>query len=190
MAKVRSAPARPAGLPGLTEDAAGLRRSLRRLGFSDPVRAAQSIAGLTPTPRDAELLAPAWPRLLGELAAAPDPDMALLNLERFAEAVDRPTLFSTLATHPGAAHLLVRLGGSSQFLADVLRRWPASFAWLLEPATMRQWLAEDLAADLAQSAGRRTTREGRMNAMRRFKYRHLLRIGVRDLQGIRVAHDR
>jgi [glutamine synthetase] adenylyltransferase / [glutamine synthetase]-adenylyl-L-tyrosine phosphorylase len=156
---------------------------LRRLGFTDPARAAADVAALAPTPRDAELLRPAWPRLLGELAASPDPDMALNNVERYASAVDRSVLYRTLAAHPGAALLLARLGGSSQFLADVLRRWPSAFAWLLEPETMRQWLAEDLAADLAQSLGRLTTREARMNALRRFKYRHLLRIGVRDLLG-------
>src|SRR2546425_7988782 len=45
--------------------------------------------GLTPTPRDAELLAPTVPRLLAALEAAPDPDMALNNLERHAAVVDR-----------------------------------------------------------------------------------------------------
>jgi [glutamine synthetase] adenylyltransferase / [glutamine synthetase]-adenylyl-L-tyrosine phosphorylase len=175
--------ARGRSLPSPADDGAHLRRALRRLGFADPVRAAVNVAALTPTPRDAELLAPAWPRVLAELGAAPDPDMALNNLERLAEIVDRRTFFSTLATHPGAAHLVARLGGSSQFLADVLRRRPNTFAWLLEPRTMRQWLPEELAEDLAQSAGRRTTREGRMSAIRRFKYRHLLRIGARDLLG-------
>jgi [glutamine synthetase] adenylyltransferase / [glutamine synthetase]-adenylyl-L-tyrosine phosphorylase len=109
--------------------------------------------------------------------------MALNNLERYAATVDRSVLYRTLAAHPGAALLLARLGGASQFLADVLRRRPNAFAWLLEPQTMRQWLVEDLAADLAHSLGRLTTRETRMNALRRFKYRHLLRIGVRDLLG-------
>jgi glutamate-ammonia-ligase adenylyltransferase len=170
-------------VPGLDTDPAALARALGRLGFAEPERAARNVAALIPAPREAELLAAAWPRLLAELAAAPDPDMALNNLERFAEIVDRRTLYSTLTTHPGAALLLARLGGSSQFLADVLRRWPNTLAWLLEPRTMRQWLREDLAEDLAQSAGRRTTPEGRMNALRRFKYRHLLRIGVRDLLG-------
>src|SRR5207245_7926348 len=42
---------------------------------------------------------------------------------------------------------------------------------------------EDLAADLAQTLGPFETREARMNALRRFKYRHLLRIGARDLLG-------
>jgi glutamate-ammonia-ligase adenylyltransferase len=129
------------------------------------------------------LLAPALPRLLAELAGAADPDMALNNLERYAAVVDRAVLFRTLATHPGAAHLLARLGGGSQFLADALRRRPVALAWLLEPRTMRVWFADDFAADLAQSLAPFTSREARMNALRRFKYRHVLRIGARDLLG-------
>ncbi|HEV8617253.1 MAG TPA: bifunctional [glutamate--ammonia ligase]-adenylyl-L-tyrosine phosphorylase/[glutamate--ammonia-ligase] adenylyltransferase [Methylomirabilota bacterium] len=136
-----------------------------------------------PTPLDAERLAPALPRLLAEVAAAPDPDMALNNLERYAAAVDRSVFYRTLAEHPGAAALLARLGGASQFLADALRRRPSTLAWLLEPSTMRVWLAEDVAEDLARSLAAFTSREARMNALRRFKYRHLLRIGARDLLG-------
>jgi glutamate-ammonia-ligase adenylyltransferase len=48
---------------------------------------------------------------------------------------------------------------------------------------MRLWFAEDLAADLTLTLGPFETREARMNALRRFKYRHLLRIGARDLLG-------
>ena len=158
-------------------------RALKRLGFENPGAASANLEALTPTPRDAELLAPALPRLLAELAGAADPDMALNNLERYAEVVDRAVFFRTLATHPGAAHLLARLGGGSQFLADALRRRPVALAWLLEPQTMRVWFADDFAADLAQSLTPFPAREARMNALRRFKYRHVLRIGARDLLG-------
>jgi len=158
-------------------------RALKALGFSNPDVAGRNLEALTPTPRDAELLAPALPRLLAELSAAADPDMALNNLERYAEVVDRGMLFRTLASHPGAAHLLACLGGASQFLADALRRRPVALAWLLEPSTMRVWFTEDFAADLAQSLTAFPGREARMNALRRFKYRHLLRIGARDLLG-------
>jgi glutamate-ammonia-ligase adenylyltransferase len=129
------------------------------------------------------LLAPSVPRLLAALAQAPDPDMALNNLERHAAVVDRSVLYATLAQHPGALDLLVRVSGSSQFLADALRRRPQALAWLLEPRTMRVWLPEDLAADLAQALAPFETREARMRALRRVKYRHLLRIGARDLLG-------
>ena len=153
------------------------------LDFRIRGRRATNLEALTPTPRDAELLAPALPRLLAELSAAADPDMALNNLERYAEVVDRTVLFRTLAAHPGAAPLLARLGGASQFLADALRRRPVALAWLLEPSTMRVWFAEDFATDLTHSLAAFPGREARMNALRRFKYRHLLRIGARDLLG-------
>jgi [glutamine synthetase] adenylyltransferase / [glutamine synthetase]-adenylyl-L-tyrosine phosphorylase len=167
----------------LTASPGARTRVLKRLGFSDPRAASANLEALTPTPREAELLAPAMPRLLAELAGAADPDMALNNLERYAAVVDRAVLFRTLATHPGAAHLLARLGGGSQFLADALRRRPVALAWLLEPRTMRVWFNDDFAADLTQSLAPFTTREPRMNALRRFKYRHVLRIGARDLLG-------
>ncbi len=109
--------------------------------------------------------------------------MALNNLERYAAVVDRSVFFTTLAEHPGGVPLVARVGGSSQFLADALRRRPSTLAWLLEPRTMRVWFPEDLAADLTGALVPFTAREGRMNALRRFKYRHLLRIGARDLLG-------
>src|SRR5437867_8636789 len=167
----------------LTATPKARERALRGLGFGNPRVASANLEALTPTPRDAELLAPVLPRLMAELSAAADPDMALNNLERYAGAVDRTVFFRTLASHPGAIPLLARLGGASQFLADALRRRPNSLAWLLEPRTMRVWLADDLAADLAQSLHAFTGREARMNALRRFKYRHLMRIGARDLLG-------
>src|SRR5438552_2232800 len=167
----------------LTATPKARERALRGLGFGNPRVASANLEALTPTPRDAELLAPVLPRLMAELGASADPDMALNNLERYAATVDRTVLFGTLASHPGAIPLLARLGGASQFLADALRRRPNSLAWLLEPRTMRVWLADDLAADLAQSLHAFTGREARMNALRRFKYRHLMRIGARDLLG-------
>src|SRR2546426_294870 len=170
----------------LTTSGAAAKRhhsSLRRHGFAAPAAALTNLHALTPTPRDCELLAPVFPRLLAELTAAPDPDMALNNLERYAAVVDRTVFFGTLAAHPGAVGLLARLFGSSQFLADALRRRPNLLAWLLEPPTMRQWLADDLEADLAQTLAPFAAREARMNALRRFKYRQLLRIASRDLLG-------
>ncbi len=108
--------------------------------------------------------------MLGELAAAPDPDMALNNLERLASQGERAALFRLLETHPGALHLLAKLGGTSQFLADTLRRRPTLLPWLLEPDTMRQWLADELETELEQSVRAFDRPEARWNALRRFKY--------------------
>jgi [glutamine synthetase] adenylyltransferase / [glutamine synthetase]-adenylyl-L-tyrosine phosphorylase len=109
--------------------------------------------------------------------------MALNNLERYAATVDRTVLFGTLAVHPGAAALLATIFGASQALADTLRRHPHLLAWLLEPAVMREWPAEDLAGELETTLVPFKTRERRANAVRRFKSRQLLRLGARDLLG-------
>ena len=158
-------------------------RVLRRLGFVDPRVALANLHAIAPTPREAELLAPTLPRLLAELGAAPDPDMALNNVERLAGQGDRAAFLRLLASYPAAPLLLARLTGTSQFLADTLRRRPTLLPWLLEARTMRQWLGDELEADLAASLEPFTRHETRLNALRRFKYRHLLRIGCRDILG-------
>src|SRR5216683_1097984 len=158
-------------------------RQLKALGFADPAAALRNLHALTPTPREAELLAPALPRLLAELAAAPDPDMALNNLERLASQRERATFLRLLGAHPGAMPLLGRLGGTSQFLADTLRRYPTLLPWLLQARIMRQWLADEMAEDLTAGLKPFERPEARLNALRRFKYRQLLRIGCRDILG-------
>ncbi len=156
---------------------------LKRRGFAEPGTALANLHELAPTPTEGALLEPLLPRLLAELAVAPDPDMALNNLERLAAQGDRAALLRTLGAHPGAIHLRAQLGGTSQFLADTLRRYPQLLAWLLEPRVMRQWLGDELEAELNAGLAPFARRAARWNALRRFKYRQLLRIGSRDILG-------
>ena len=170
----------------LLRAAPGDRRALgelKRSGFSNPVGALQNLHSLAPTPRDVLVLTPVVERLLAELAASPDPDMALNNLERLAGQGERAAFLNVLVSHPGAIPLLARLCGTSQFLADTLRRHATLVSWLLEPRTMRQWLRDELEEDLSSSLRPFSAHDARGNALRRFKYRQLLRIGCRDILG-------
>ena len=123
---------------------------LKRRGFANPAAALLNLHALAPTPRDVELLVPVLPRLLTQLGAAPDPDMALNNLERLAGQGDRAVFLGLLGSHPGAIPLLARLCGTSQFLADTLRRYPTLLPWLLLPRTMRHWLGQILLQIVAE----------------------------------------
>ncbi|MBI2462464.1 MAG: bifunctional [glutamate--ammonia ligase]-adenylyl-L-tyrosine phosphorylase/[glutamate--ammonia-ligase] adenylyltransferase, partial [Candidatus Rokubacteria bacterium] len=157
---------------------------LAALGFADPALALANLRRLADTPRHRDLLAPLLPRLLRLLASSPDPDMALNNLERYAEAVmDRAVLFTTLATHPEAALVLVTVAATSQFLADTLCRHPQTLPWLLEPRVMRVRTREEMAEEIARALAPFATAEARANALRRVKKRELLRIGLRDILG-------
>ena len=88
-------------LAAAPDDRAAIRE-LARVGFGDPNAALRNLHALTPTPREAGLLRPAMPRLLAELGAAPDPHMALNNLERLAAQGEHAAFIRLITTHPGA----------------------------------------------------------------------------------------
>lgn len=188
MARARASGSRrsaraPVSLLAAAPDDPGALAVLERAGFADPAGALANFHALAPTPHEAALLDPTMPRLLAELSASADPDMALNNIERIAGQGEHASFLRLLSSLPAAPMLLARLAGTSQFLADALRRRPTLLPWLLEARTMRQWLGDELEADLAASLEPFTKRETRLNALRRFKYRHLLRIGCRDILG-------
>lgn len=125
------------------------------------------------------------PSLLEALRNAPDPDMALNNFERYAEAVvDRGFFYSLLKENRKILDLALTIFGSSQFLSDLLVRSPHDFYWLLEPGVLRRPRPKEaLDADLEAYLSRVSSFERKLSALRRFKARELLRIGLQDLLG-------
>ena len=99
--------------------------ALERLGFADPAGGAREPPRAE---RPTRATPSCWRRSCRgsstELGGLADPDMALNNLERLAAQGERAAFFRLLAAHPGRRPLLARLGGTSQFLADTLRRHP------------------------------------------------------------------
>ncbi len=125
------------------------------------------------------------PLLLNRLANLSDPDMALNNLERYAEAVlDRGFLFSLFRDSPKSLDLALTIFGTSQHLSDILLRFPQDFQWLLQPGLLRRIRSRaELVEELAGMVARAKGPERLWAALRRFRMREILRIGLQDLLG-------
>lgn len=123
------------------------------------------------------------PGLRAALDAGPDPERAARHAEHVlaqARAADAGALEATIATHPqGLARALASLCGVAPFLA----RWLAR-----EPGWLAALAADDLAARLdlpaleasLDAALAEAGDAGAARALRRFKYRWLARVVLRD----------
>jgi len=112
------------------------------------------------------------PELLASLAAAPDPDQALMHFGQIVEAYGAPGMFfELLHAHPGFRRLLVSICGSSRFLSGLIQRDPGLLDGLVTPEGGKNGAAEEAwGGDLAAIQGHRS--------------QGLLRIGTDDLLGL------
>jgi glutamate-ammonia-ligase adenylyltransferase len=120
--------------------------------------------------------------------AAPDPERALVNLERLCDASgNRLSLLRSLADTPRLGRGVLTILGGSQFLSDTLVRFPE----LLDLAAQRSLLEARKTGDQARADCRAycLTFRDRAAALRRWKAREILRIGLRDLVLDASPHD-
>ena len=164
---------------------ASLEQRLATAGCLDPAQAAKTLEHLGGDAETRGHLDALLPSLLAALRRVPDSDLALNNLDRFAQAVlDRRFILGLFRDHPPVLHLALTILGSSQFLSDLLIRQPQLFEWLLEPGMIRQPKRRaDLDDEAAQAVRPRQPLEQQWTALRRFKAREILRIGLQDLLG-------
>ena len=162
-----------------------LTPKLAAAGCRRPDQAAKNIGLLASDPGSRSSLELILPTLLGALGRLPDPDLALNNLERFAQKVlDRRFLLGLFRDHPRILHLALTIFGSSQFLSDILARQPQLFEWLLEPGVVhRPKSKEELTEEARHAVAGASTLERAWLALRRYKSQEILRIGLQDLVG-------
>ncbi len=123
--------------PGMSRDRA--IAFLRGLGFSDPLKADQILSRLGEAPHLREMLAGLAPRLFDELKDSPDPDLAVVHLQSFCEAIGNlPSLLQFLLEVPPALSALVQIAGTSPYLSQSLIRSPDYFYWLLQPGLLEE----------------------------------------------------
>ena len=166
-------------------DAAPAEAVLQRC--ADPARCVQLYRGVllraAGALRNGATLAEA--HLASVLLDVPDPERLLLHLDRFIEASFNPAgLLEDLFGRPALLEQYARLVSSSLWLADTLVREARLFRWLFESGVLEQQPTRPALRKAAESTMHRFTRsEQRLNALRRYQRRELLRIAAADLLG-------
>jgi glutamate-ammonia-ligase adenylyltransferase len=146
---------------------------LARMGFSDTARAARMLAALGITGEEP---------LLGTLARAADPELALCGLAEIGERTGPDcSLHETLNQDEGFRERLTAVLGVSKALADHLTRHPADVALLRGPDAERRPGAAEIRAELLAAV----KSDGDPAALLAAAYhRRLLHLAARDLTGV------
>ena len=159
--------------------------ALAPLGFDDSVQACHLLQGMAGHDVPDAAFEVFLAVTLQALAGSADPDRAVVNLGRWAEAVgSRASAYGLLASYPAAAEMLVTVFAASQFFADLLIANPEYLEVLTNPTIRDRGRDSDaLWTDLTRRVGIAKTPNAKRDALRRFKPPEVLRIGVRDLLG-------
>lgn len=123
--------------------------------------------------------------LLSAAADSPDPDAALNNFERFVSATfDRLWLYRLLHDAPFLLRMLSVCFGSSTYFSDVLVRNSEYFYELIDAEVMSTpKVYEIMYRELSQAVRPFDLAEQKLNAIRGYKRKESLRLGLRDLLG-------
>lgn len=183
--KLSGALFRPEEKPGTYEEV------FEKLGFREHAKASTlwkkliPVTGLEPEAgRHASYL-------LTWMMESPDPDMALLNLSRFADAVISPAqLLNSILLEKPICHLLTVIFSSSYYLSDILVRNPEYLSWLIEKSTLEPHKPYSIyLKELQGQTAPFRDRRRRLNSIKRYRRREVLRIGARDLLGLAPVEE-
>jgi glutamate-ammonia-ligase adenylyltransferase len=161
-----------------------------RFGFRDPGKAYRNLlmlregpAFVHQTPRSRKLFNDVFPTLFHEIASSPDPDMALNHLESFLATQGSWESFQSLVKlNPGVVKTLIAVFANSEYLSRMLISRPVLIENLFESrkafgiGTARVF-SQELAALLDKAQGITE----KLDALRRFKHREEIRLGMADL---------
>ncbi len=161
-----------------------------RFGFRDPHKAYRNLlllregpAFVHQTPRSRKLFNEVFPSLFHDIVLSPDPDMALNHLESFLAAQGSWESFQSLVKlNPDVVKTLIALFANSEYLSRMLISRPILIENLFESrrsfgtGTSRMF-SQELAA-LLEKAPDITEK---LDALRRFKHREEIRLGMADL---------
>lgn len=150
--------------------------------YQNLVQLAQETVPFLSTRRCRHFLASIAPALLRALAQTPDPDMALVNLEKVSASLGgKAVLWELFTFNPPSLKLYVDLCAWSQFLSEILINNPGMIDELLDSLVLNQPRSrEELRQELAELCRGAADPEPILHS---FQDKELLRIGVRDILG-------
>src|SRR5437660_1996006 len=174
-----------------------IRTVLGRYPFKDIPSAYHNLAALAQEAvpflsarRCRQFLASIAPALLRALAETPDPDMALVNLEKVTASLGaKSILWELFSFNPPSLKLYVDLCAWSEFLSGILINNPGMIDELLDSLVLNQpktavELREELAGLCRGATQADTLRSNSLELiLHSFQDKELLRIGVRDILG-------
>ncbi len=148
--------------------------------YHNLVQLAQETVPFLSTRRCRHFLASIAPELLRAVADTPDPDMALVNLEKVTNSLGAKTvLWELFSFNPPSLKLYVDLCAWSQFLSEILINNPGMIDELLDTLVLNQPRSiEELRTELADLCRGAADLELILHS---FQDKELLRIGVRDI---------
>ncbi len=115
------------------------------------------------------------------LPRCPDPDMALNNLERFLAHPDAALLLPTLLeSRARTLEVMLQLFGTSQSFSDLLSVNP-DFLDMLRIPLRRSPSTAEMQAQLQAEVDAAADGNAALRTFRRFRQRHMLRIGTNDI---------
>jgi [glutamine synthetase] adenylyltransferase / [glutamine synthetase]-adenylyl-L-tyrosine phosphorylase len=181
-----------------TSSQGGAAELLTKMGFVHPGESAAELARLAQgsarppvSRRRREALERLGPKLLDEMRDLADPDLALLNLTAFVSAVgERTSYLALLEERPATRQVLLRLFGSSAYLATLFIRHPEMIDTLVRSdLALARHSADELAAELRALVAACDGLEARLDVLRTFRQQEFLRIAIADLAGKLELHE-
>ena len=159
---------------------------LAAFGFTDAARTRQAVSELTRgLTRSSRLMQQVLPLLLDWLSASPDPDLGLLGLRTLAsDAARTGRLAATFRESPEVARHLCRVLGTSALLGEILGREPDLVPRLAAADALRTRPRDELVTSAGKALEWRDATPDRQQALRRWRRRHLLGVGARDVMDI------
>ena len=175
----------PAAAPQQIEDFFASR------SFANPKAAAEILFYLRGqatnrlTERGQRVLDRLGPLLMAEVMRSAAPEKALLNLERFLQALHaRSSFFALLAENRGVVRLLVELFSSSQLLSRIFIQHPEILdAMVAKSYTVQLKTREEMYQELATLLARDEDYGQKLETLRRYRNEQFLRIALNDLNG-------